>query len=249
MRTYIITGAASGIGAETALQVSAADTGLVLHARAQSHALEQVAGACRQRGASVVTILGDLLDPATSTNLATKARSTFGQIDGLVSNAGFAQQGTFGPDLIEALERSLGAMPVAFARLVSEILPDLAASGTGRVVAVSSFVAHQFGKGGMHFPATGAAKAALEALAKSLAVQVADKGITVNCVVPGFIAKDQNANAAVGKAAFNAAATLTPTGKLGLPSDVAAVIALLLQANTAQITGQLVHIDGGLGLC
>jgi NAD(P)-dependent dehydrogenase (short-subunit alcohol dehydrogenase family) len=248
MRTIIVTGAASGIGAEVARRLAGPDCGLVLHTRANGEGLGAIARHCREAGAEVTLVLGDLKDPSVALDLADTARRAFGRIDGLVSNAGHARQGTFAEGMTDALAEALESMPMAFARIVEAVLPDLRATGHGRVVAVSSFVAHLFGTNGLHFPASGAAKAALEALTLSLAAQEGSHGLTANCVVPGFTRKERTASHAVAAAPFAAAAALAPTGRLGEPSEVASLIVYLLSEEARQINGQVIHVDGGLGL-
>lgn len=248
MSAIIVTGSASGIGAEVARQLAGPGCGLVLHTRANEAGLGAVARQCRQAGSEVELVLGDLKDPAVAVALAATARRAFGRIDGVVSNAGHARQGTFAEGVTEALAEAFESMPMAFARLVEAVLPDLRASGHGRVVAVSSFVAHLFGTNGLHFPASGAAKAALEALTRSLAAQEAHHGLTANCVVPGFTRKERKASHAVAPAQFSAAASLAPTGRLGEPSEVASLVVYLLSEEARQINGQVIHVDGGLGL-
>ncbi len=248
LRAIIVTGAASGIGAEVARQLARQGCGLVLHTRANEAGLAAVAEDCRQAGAEVAVVLGDLKEPSVALSIARTARDRFGRIDGLVSNAGHARQGTFVDGVTDALADAFESMPMAFARIVEAVLPDLLASGHGRVVAVSSFVAHLFGTNGLHFPASGAAKAALEALALSLAAQEAHRGLTANCVVPGFTRKDRKASHAVAQAQFAAAALLAPTGRLSEPADVASLIVYLLSPEARQINGQVIHVDGGLGL-
>lgn len=248
MKTIVITGAGSGIGAEVARQLSRKGHALVLHTRANAEGLLAVAEQCRSAGAPVSQVLGDLRDPSVAIALAETARQEFGRIDGLVSNAGHAVQGSFASGVCADLQESFASMPIAFARLVEAMLPDLVASGAGRVVTVSSFVAHLFGTNGLHFPASGAAKAALEALTKSLAAQEAQRGLTANCVVPGFTRKERKASKAVASAQFSAAASLAPTGRLCEPSDVASFIVYLLSDEARQINGQVFHVDGGLGL-
>ncbi|MCU0817238.1 MAG: SDR family oxidoreductase [Cypionkella sp.] len=231
MKTIVITGAGSGIGAEVARQLSRKGCALVLHTRANADGLRAVADQCRAEGVPVAEVMGDLREPSVSLTLAQAARQEFGRIDGLVSNAGHAIQGSFASGVSDALPDAFATMPIAFARLVEAMLPDLVASGAGRVVAVSSFVAHLFGTNGLHFPASSAAKAALEALTKSL-----------------FTRKERKASQAIASAQFSAAAQLAPTGRLCEPSDVASLILYLLSDEARQINGQVFHVDGGLGL-
>ena len=98
------------------------------------------------------------------------------------------------------------------------------------------------------FPATAAAKGAVESLIRTLAVDVAPKGITVNCVAPGFTEKESRGHSALSQDAWNKAAALTPSGRLAKPADIAAAIAFFLSEEAAHITGQRLRVDGGLSL-
>ena len=97
-------------------------------------------------------------------------------------------------------------------------------------------------------PASAAAKAALEALARALAADLAPDGITVNCVAPGFVEKEAGAHAAMGSEKLRRASARIPLGRLGQPDEIAALIEFLLSPAAAYITGQTIHADGGLSL-
>lgn len=247
-RVVLITGAASGIGAALARRLAGPGAGLVLHTRKNAEGLERIAEAARARGAEVATVLGDLAEPATAGKIVAEAEKRFGRLDALVSNAGFPDWTPIGELDDAGLEASQQAIAGAFLRLVTAALPLIQASRQGRVVAVSSFLAHVFRIEGRAAPASAAAKAALEGLARSLAVQLAPKHITVNCVVPGYIRKDSGAHTALSEAEREKSLTGVPLARLGLPDEVAALIAFLLSAEAAYITGQSIHIDGGLTL-
>lgn len=241
----VITGAASGIGAALAQRLSGPSARLVLHTGRNATALEVVAAKARTMGAQVVTRTGDLADPAVAPALIGAARAAFGRVDQIVSNAGRAQKARFDELTPEDLETAFAMMPMAFFRLVQAAMPDLG-TARGRVVAISSFVAHGYGTNGMLFPTTAAAKAALESLAKSLAVQLGPTGATVNCIAPGFVRKDASAHAATTPAAMQAATAITPNGRLGEPGDIAETVSFLLSPAARHITGQVLHVDGGL---
>ena len=246
-RVVLITGAASGIGAATARSIAAPDTALLLTTRNNREGLEQTAAAAQTAGAEIALKLGDLTQEGFPVALVATARERFGRLDQLVSNAGRAAKTEFGAfDVAEAAEAiAVNALP--FVALVNAALPDLQASAWGRVVAISSFVANDIGIEGTIFPTTAAGKGALEALAKTLAFQLAPSGVTVNCVAPGYTRKE-GGHAALGPAAWEAAARATPSGRIADPDDIAAAVSFLLSRPARHITGQVLRVDGGLSL-
>lgn len=245
-RTIIITGAASGIGAAIARRVAAPGAALLLHTRKNETGLKEVATFCAERGAQVETMLGELADPDVPSAVIAQARQRFGRVDQIVSNAGQAVRGRFGTITPEELSAAFDAMPTAFLRLVTAALADIENSAWGRVVAVSSFVAHVYGTADLLFPATSAAKAAIEALVKALAVQLGPAGATANAVVPGFTRKQGGGHLAATSQSLVTAAAITPTRRLTEPADIAAAVEFLLSRSAAQVTGQTLHVDGGL---
>jgi len=246
-RVVLVTGAASGIGAALCRRIAAKGTRLLLHSRKNRDGLEAVAAAVRQAGGEAAIELGDLSDPSVAPRLVGAAIDKFGRLDQIVANAGFADRRNFGEVDLDGLVRAERAMPDAFFQLVDAALPALEASAWGRVVAVSSFVAHVYA-GDALFPATAAAKAAIEALARSLAAQLAPKGVTVNCVVPGYTRKDATGHSALSPEARRRSIAKVPMGRIGEPDDAAALIQFLLSRDAGFITGQSIHVDGGLTL-
>lgn len=242
----LITGAASGIGAAVCRRIAGQGTKLLIHARHNQAGLDAVAAAASEVGSDVATVLGDLTDPDVPAGLVQAAVEKYGTLDQIVSNAGFAQRGII-DDGIEHLTRAERGMPDAFYQMANAAIPYLEKSARGRVVAVSSFVAHVFAADGL-FAATAAAKAAIEALAKTLAVQLAPSGATVNCIAPGYTQKDATGHSALSSDAWASAAKKIPMGRIGTPDDAAALIAFLLSDDASFITGQTIHVDSGLTL-
>ena len=242
-RSVLVTGAASGIGAAVCRSLAAKGVGVVLHTRANAEGAERVAETVRALGAKVVVQLGDLADPAVAGALVDAAVQRFGRLDVVVSNAGFADRTPVASLTDAAFALSHDSIAGGFFRLARAAAPHL--SG-GRLIAVSSFVAHVFRPDVPAFPASAAAKAALEALVRALAIELAPSGTTVNAVVPGFIRKDSNAHAALDPEAFARQIARIPMARLGEPTDVAAAVDFLVGQAAGYITGQTLHIDGGL---
>jgi NAD(P)-dependent dehydrogenase (short-subunit alcohol dehydrogenase family) len=248
----LVTGAGSGIGAATARRLAARPgVAMLLHSRAGDGdaraRLDAVAKECAAAGATTATAHGDLAEPGAGVTVVAATLQAFGRLDQIVHAAGFADRRPIGELARADIERAWSAMPGAFFDIVTAALPALAGSPRGRIVAVSSFVATRFAPGEL-FPASAMAKAALEALARSLAVQLAATSTTVNIVAPGYTRKDEGKLGSLSRARWDEAARRNPQRRLASQDDIAAMIAFLLSDDAAHVTGQTLHVDGGLTL-
>ncbi len=245
-RIAIITGAGSGIGRATALALANQEAGLILHTGSNTAGLQEVAQLARARGARVETIIGDIAHPDTIEAIIKRAAEPYGRIDILISAAGKAQPGGALELTMAALDQGLCVTTSAFLRLVQGAAPLLKLGVNPRIVAVSSFIAHVFRAELGLFAASAASRAALEAMVKTLARELAADGICVNAVAPGLTLKDRGRSGVLDQEAIARLEATIPLGRRARPEEIAAAILFLASPEASYITGQILHVDGGL---
>lgn len=242
----LVTGAASGIGAAFVRQIARPGLHLTLHTRRSKKSLDAVAKAAEKAGAVVHTSLGDLAAPETPAQLIESHTERYGKLDQLVANAGFPLFSDLDNTRREDMQYAFSGNCMSFIALAQAARPLLRASACGRLVAVGSFTAHVFRPDMPQFPASAASKGALETAVRSLSLALAQEQITVNAVIPGYIRKDKGTGDGLSEAALQDIVQRIPLARLGEPADVAQAIAFLCSPQAAYITGQTLHVNGGL---
>src|SRR5215469_12857384 len=236
-RTALVTGASGGIGGAIAGALHDRGAAVMLTGR-QDAALHALAG--RLGGRTHVAVAA-LDDPAIPDRLIREAEAAMGRIDILVNNAGLNHDALTlrmtDADWQTVIDIDLTA---AF-RLTRAVLRGMVRRRYGRVIAISSVVAVAGNPGQANYAA---AKAAMIGMSKSIAAEVASRGITINCIAPGFIAT-QMTDRLTGEQQARLAEAI-PARRFGGPEDVAAAAVYLASSEAAYVTGHTLHVNGGL---
>jgi 3-oxoacyl-[acyl-carrier protein] reductase len=240
-KVAVVTGGARGIGKAIATRL-AADGAAVVIADVSAQAAEATAKEFEAAGRTAMARAMNVTDPEQASALVEAVLERFGRIDILVNNAGITRDGLLlrmkDEDWVQVLAVNLNG---AFYCSRAALRPMLKQKQGGRIINISSVVGSMGNVGQANYVAS---KAGLVGLTKAVAREVASRSITVNAVAPGFIETEMTAK--LPDAVRQAMRAQIPLERFGTPDDVAAVVGFLASEGAGYITGQVIHVNGGM---
>ncbi|MDY5450702.1 MAG: 3-oxoacyl-[acyl-carrier-protein] reductase [Clostridia bacterium] len=242
-QTAIVTGGSRGIGRAVAVRLAKDGMNLVINYRGNSAAAEETERLCRELGAEVLLVQGDVSRAEDCEKLAAQAKEAFGRVDVLVNNAGITRDGLLARMTEEDFRAVLDVNLVGPWNMMKAVNRIMMKQRYGRIVNLSSVTGLMGNMGQTNYAA---AKAGILGMTKSYAREVASRGITVNAVAPGFI--DTDMTEAMPEGAKDKIVTEIPMGRTGKPEDVAEAVAFLASEQAGYITGEVLRVDGGMAM-
>ncbi len=238
-RQVLVTGASRGIGREVALTLGAAGFDVAVHYNSRSDAAEDVAAAIRNGGAGARLLQFDIADRDAVRTAIEADMDAHGAYYGVVCNAGIARDSAFPAMEPEAWDSVVHTNLDGFYNVLHPvIMPMVRKKEGGRIVVMSSVSGVMGNRGQVNYSAS---KGGLIAASKALAVELATRRITVNCVAPGLIETEMTENVDSERVL-----DMIPARRFGRAEEVASLVAYLFSENAEYITRQVISVNGGM---
>jgi len=238
-KVALVTGASGGIGRATAVALSGQGATLVLTGRRED-ALKETAAACSTTCHFVTASLGD---PESEAKMLADAEAAAGQIDIIVNNAGLTKDGLAMRMKDEDFNQVIDVNLSATFRLCRGAMKGMMKRRWGRIINVVSVVGFMGNPGQANYAAS---KAGIVGMTKSIAREVGSRGITANCVAPGFVETPMTADLPEKVVADQIAHV--PSGRMGKPEEIAAAVVYLASDEAAYMSGTTLHVNGGMAM-
>jgi 3-oxoacyl-[acyl-carrier protein] reductase len=234
----LVTGGSGGIGSAICRQLAADGFHVIVHANRKLEAAQSLVGEIKAAGGQAQAIAFDVTDAAATAN-ALEALLADGPIQVLVNNAGIHDDAIFPGMQLRQWQQVIDVSLNGFFHVTQPLMMPMIRTRWGRIINVTSVAAITGNRGQVNYSA---AKGALHSATKSLALEVASRGITVNAVAPGIIAT------AMSESTFDAQdiARMVPMKRAGTPDEVASLVGFLASPQAAYISGQIISINGGM---
>ena len=243
-KVAMVTGAARGIGRAIALELGRCGADIVVNYTSRPDAAKEVVAQAQKTGARAIAIKADVSDESQVAAMVKQAVSVFGGIDILVSNAGLHRGGWVQKIPPEDWQRVLDVALKGAYNCCRHVVPLMLERNWGRIITISSNAGVHGSAGDTAY---GSAKAGLIGFTKSLAREVARKGITANTIVPGFFQTDMTAPLFHTAKRFDHEISRIPMGRAGDPAEIAEVVAFMAFKGS-YMTGSVIPVDGGMGM-
>ena len=237
----LVTGASRGIGRAVALKLASEGAKVALNFAGNEAAANEVRQEIEAMGGQAILVKADVADEAAVQDMVQKTADAFGRIDILVNNAGITRDGLLARMKEEDWDAVLSTNLKGVFLTTKAVAKLMMKQRAGRIVNMASVVGVSGNAGQANYSA---AKAGVIGFTKTIARELASRGVTANAVAPGFIATDMTS--VLSDKAKEAALTGIPLGRMGTPEDVAAAVLFLVLDQSSYITGQVLHVDGGM---
>lgn len=240
-KSALVTGAGRGIGYVIAMKLAKAGHNLAI-CDISEESISQAAESLRQEsGVEVVSAVVNVSDRDQIQNFVQEIARHFGRLDVLVNNAGITRDNLAMRMKPEEWQQVIDVNLSSVFHASQAALKPMMRAKSGRIINISSVVASMGNAGQLNYCAS---KGGIDAMTRSLAREIGSRGITVNAVAPGFIATSMTAE--LGDEAHARLTQQIPLGRLGQPEDVAAAVGFLASDEAAYISGQVLHVNGGM---